>query len=230
MDLVRELDLMFFVALCTVTSFIAVTTHYLMQKQKLGDALVQLNTKTWVLFWFCHVVSYTLGLISRLYLSEYENAAQLVDTISMNAIMIGVTIKVYYVEKLIEPIKRHYFTFFNLFAIVFIFVTWETVKSSEPIILIVFLLQALGFVVLPFMYLYIAMKSEGLIRKNAIFALVGLLIIELSLSFQAHNVVVVIPNYIEDFIAIFRFPPQILNPILVIVGTLLVYKSYSHNF
>lgn len=227
MDIVRELDLMFFVALCTVTGFVATTTYLLMKQQKIDDTMVKLNTQTWIYFWVFHLLSYVLGLVSRLYLYETPELARLVDTMSMNVIMIGITIKVFYVEKLLDQMKKHYFTWFNICAIIYTIAMWRIMKTSTPAIIIGFIFQALGFAVLPLMYLYLAFQSSGRIRKNALFALVGLLIIEFSLSFQVHNIVVVFPTYVEDFMAIFGFPPQTLNPIFVIGGTILVYKSYS---
>ncbi|MBD3352431.1 MAG: hypothetical protein GF364_13165 [Candidatus Lokiarchaeota archaeon] len=230
MDVVREIDLMLWVSSITFTSFLAYTVQYKIHRKRIEDEVVYKNIQTWIYFFICKAIGNTFGIINRLYLGETPNLKVLFDMISIGFDLSAITIKVNYLEKTLKLFERPYLTYFNIITIIITFITGEALKSNEVVMIIVFILQVVGFLFLPLMYLYMIFHSKGPIRRNAIFILAGLLILEIGLSIQAHNLTVIWPDLPATFQEITGISYLYTTPIEIMVGNFLIYKGFIDSF
>lgn len=227
MDIIRELDLIFFVAMVNVELFIAIVTAYRLRLSKNNDPLFNSNIKSWVWFFYFLAFANIVGIVSRNYLFEYEDLKNFTDALSIAFNYLAITMKVFHIEKVLNPFKHYYFTYFNMIVIISTMATWNWIKSSIPVMVLQIIIQIIGFFMLPFMYLKVGIGSKGIIRRNALFVVVGIVLLEMALTAQAHNIELIFPGFTSDFFILFGFPFQIINPSVVIFCIFLIYKSYS---
>lgn len=234
MDIVRELDLMFWTASITITLFLGIFTQMKLSYQKLDDEILTGHIKTWAYFFFFTAAGNTFGLLNRLIILQLPsvdpNLPIIIDQISITLDLTAIMIKVNYIERIMKFFKRPYLTYYNFAEIIFGWVLWGQNKEPGPIPIIYLALNALAFLMLPLIHIYIATKTSGNLRWNALKIAVGLVILELALSFQAHNVELVFPNFSADWIAMMWFPFQIVTPCIVVLCFFLIYRGYSKQF
>lgn len=229
MDIIRELDLMFFVAMINVELFIAIVTRYRLSLSRNDDTVFNSNIKSWVKFFYYLSIANILGILSRNYLFDYQNLKLFIDALSVAINYLAITMKVYHIEKVLKPYKRMYFTYLDIFVIFLTIATWKWIKFSLTIMVFQIIIQLIGFFILPFMYLKVAYNSQGIIRRNALFVVIGIILLEMALTTQAHNIELIYPGFIIDFFTRFGFPFQVINPSIVIFCIFLIYKSYSQD-
>lgn len=229
MDIIRELDLIFFVAMINVELFIAIVTNYRLKISKNNDIVLYSNIKSWVKFYYCLAIANILGILSRNYLFEYDDLKSFTDALSIAFNYVAITMKVFHIEKVLKPFKRKYFTIFNVLVIFSTVATWNWIKDSLLVMILQIIIQMVGFSLLPLMYLKVGIGSQGVIRRNALFVVIGIILLEIALTTQAHNIELIFPGFTIDFFTRFGFPFQVINPSVVIFCIFLIYKSYSED-
>jgi hypothetical protein len=229
MDMPREIDLMFFVAMINVEVFIAIISNYRLKHTKTKDQGIKSNIKSWVLFLYFLALANTLGVISRLYLTDFESLKRFFDSLSIASNFAAVTFKVNNIEKVLKPFKHLYFTYIDIFIIVLTISAWNILKDNISITIFVIIIGIIGFLILPYMYLKVAIKSTGIMRRFALYVVFGVIVLEFTLTLQAHNIELIFPGYTLAFFERFGFPPQIINPLIIIGCLSLIYQSYANT-
>jgi len=234
MYIVRELDLMFWVGSIAITLFLGVFTQMKLHYQKTDDEILNGHIRTWSYFFFFTAAGNAFGLLNRLIILELPsvdpNLPIIIDQISITLDLTAIAIKIYYIEKIMKFFKRPYLTYYNIAEIIFGWVLWGQNKEPGPIPIIYLALNALAFLMLPLIHIYIAKKTSGTLRWNALKIAIGLIVLELALSLQAHNLALVFPNFSADWIAMMGFPFQIISPTIVWLCAFLIYRGYSNQF
>jgi hypothetical protein len=229
MDMPREIDLMFFVAMINVEVFVAIITNYRLKHTKNKDQGIKSNIKSWVWFLYFLALANTFGVISRFYLSDFESLKNFFNSLSIASNFLAVTFKVNNIEKVLKPFKHLYFTYIDIFIIILTISTWSVLRDNISIALFIIIVGIIGFLILPYMYLKVAIKSTGVMRKYALYVVIGVIVLEFALTLQAHNIELIFPGYTLTFFERFGFPPQIINPCFVIACVGLIYESYTNS-
>ncbi|MHA1339099.1 MAG: hypothetical protein ACTSRZ_04915 [Promethearchaeota archaeon] len=226
-DLIRDIDMILWTTSISIMAFLGASTLYRLKYLKIEEKAVFYNILTWALFYLFTATGNTIGLLNRLWAWDIPELRAFLDLLSILFDFGGVAIKISNVENTLKIFKKRVFTFYNIFVMIFIIATWKILKSIPQIALTLLILQIIGFSILPLLYFYIFIKSRGPVRINALFILTGFIGLELALTAQAHNLVIIWLDFPTQFQSIFGIPYLWTTPIEIIVFTLLIYRGYK---
>jgi hypothetical protein len=189
-----------------------------------------LNLITWgILFLLMGIAHILKILISFASISE-SGSVDLENFLGKSGIIlifIAFLIKIIYLERVInkqEIYKGYYFSIiFSIVIIAIAIIDLEALLAIGALQYIVLGLMALGYSILPFLYLYLAIKTVGETRKNALKVSIGILLFGLFSLFQADA----LEGYIGDsFFDVIIEITYITGPIGVIISTVLILDSF----
>jgi hypothetical protein len=221
MDLVREVDLLFWTAANVLTAILAVTTIAKKFDKKLDPSQRKANL-VWGLYFTCMMIANTLNIVWRLYVFEIYGAdmAKFIERLSMIVLNIGWIILISYFDTTMKWFKRPYFLYLMIGLLIFNLLVGYTHGTIIEIIYAA--LTGIGFSLFPIIFLIIARRSEGIIRKNSYLIFLGSLIFGIAMTIQRQNVISFVPSVVE-FFDNFIFPFVILSPILIIISNVLMF-------
>ncbi len=190
-----------------------------------------LNLITWMLLFLLIGIAH-IGKIMISFASINEPGAQsLENTLGKSGIVlifIAFLIKIVYVERVInkqEFYKGYYFSIVFIFVILCIsFIDLETLFAVGILQYIFLILMAGGYSILPFLYLYLAIKTVGTTRKNALKVSVGITLFGIFSLFQADS--------LEGYFGLFPIFDTIIQltyitgPIGVVLSVILIFDSF----
>ncbi|NVM52350.1 MAG: hypothetical protein HWN66_01520, partial [Candidatus Helarchaeota archaeon] len=140
-------------------------------------------------------------------------------------------VRIFQIEKSLiklEWYKRHYFAaivFVTIFINIFVNPVYLKTPSAFQFIFLAIL--GLGYLVFPMIYYYVASKSTGDIRKNALKVFVGAGFIALGFLFRYQNLEGYIgANTLLNTLIEYLY---ITAPISLILGTLFIYDGFRRT-
>ncbi|NVM27535.1 MAG: hypothetical protein HWN65_01725 [Candidatus Helarchaeota archaeon] len=232
----ENLNITLMVCSTVLMLIIAILSFRLAGKKE--DALEKKNMRTWGYFFLLLIFATLLTLTWRylipgdlaLMLFGYElTVVNLVERTANAIVFIACFVRILEIEKSLirlEWYKRHYFSAI-VFVTIFIniFVDPNTLKEALSVTQLVFLaILGLGYMVFPMIYFYVARKSTGDIRTNAIKVFVGAGFIALGFLFRYHNLVgyLGMDPLLDGLIRYLA----ITAPISLILGTVFIFDGF----
>ena len=207
--------------------FIAMLSFKLAEfKEDKGDESEAKNLRIWGYFFVILALSQIANLIWRFAVSD----ALLIEILLRTAhtlFYVALFIRVLNIEKSLIELnwyKRYYFSAIVLISIIINIVTPTWVITEISLLqVILFAFVTLGFSVFPIIYFYVASKSSGTVRTNALKVSAGAVFLALGYLFNPQTLegYRVIPGlgYWIDWL-------YITAPVSIIIGALLIYDSY----
>ena len=190
-----------------------------------------LNLITWMLlFLFIGIAHIGKILISFVSINE-PGARSLENTLGKSGIIlifIAFLIKIVYIERVInkqEFYKGYYFSIIFIIVILCIaFIDLEALITIGVLQYIFLALMAGGYSILPVLYLYLAFKTVGATRKNALKVCIGITLFGIASFFQADTLEGYFGiNTILDYIIQLTY---ITGPIGVMISTVFIFDSF----
>ena len=196
------------------------------QKKKEAKMYVY-NLISWLIFILLICLS-NICTISFQYLAINITLARLIERIAVILIYIALFIKVVYLEQALNKLKFYRGFFFSIVSfitiIIFLFVGPTTYKelSNAQLLMFLLIMSAIPYLFLPILYLYLAIKTAGKNRTDALKIFFGILLLSSGLLFQPLNLVIFMGgSEILDIIE----ATYIISPVLLIISTLLIFDS-----
>jgi len=189
------------------------------------------NLITWALFFLLMGIGHLLKIIVSLHSINgtiLESLESLLEKIDLIIIFSAFLIKIIYLEHVIVKMnltKRYFFSiFFIIVIILMIFIDYDAITETGLIQVVFLSLFVIGYSILPFLYLYLAIKTSGINRINAFKVSIGTLLFGLFSLLQVDNL---IGYYGEsNFLNIWIETLYITGPLGVIIGSLLIFDSF----
>lgn len=185
------------------------------------------NILTWTIFLLSIAIANTLNIIWRFVIVDTEIAAS-VDFISRILVHLAILTKIINIERGINHsdfYRGYYFTILYIISIIYGIIISPFITDVGIAQIIYLVISLIGFIVFPGIFLYIALKSSGTARRNALYVVIGAILLGAGLLFQPRNIAeyfVADPNF-ELIIISFT----ILSPLAITLGILLIYLSYK---
>ena len=190
-----------------------------------------LNLITWMLLFLLIAIAH-IGKIMISFASISDPGAEsLENTLGKSGIIlifIAFLIKIVYVERVINKQELYNSYYFSIiFAIVIIciaLVDLEALFTIGPLQFIILGLMVGGYSILPLLYLYLAIKTVGETRKNALKVSIGIFLFGISSLIQADT--------LEGYFGLSPFLDTIIEltyitgPIGVMISIILIYDSF----
>lgn len=190
------------------------------------------NIITWGFFFLMQGIASTLNVTWRFLIIDAE-IAYLINGISIYVVFIGYLIKVMNVEKAMKQANlldsRYGFTLINLIIIMVLIILNPNFITQEagPGQITLVVLSIISYSILPAIFIYLGVKSDGDIKRNCYFVSMGLILIFLGTFFQPQSIEHFIlnwPNY--EMLTLLAF---VLTPFGLIIGTLIIIFAYIKN-
>ena len=194
-----------------------------------ADEAQQRTFNIWSYFFILLAISNILILIWRFAIPESN--AILIDIIerSSNVLFyLACFIKVYDIEKSLirsDWYHHHYFSTISIIAILInAAVPPAFLKAISAYQLAFLILVTISFAVFPIIYLYVALKSSGKIRRGALKVCVGAMFLALGYLFRPEN----LEGYrgLSPGLNTLIDSLYITAPIAIIIAVLLIYHSF----
>ncbi len=210
--------------------FAIFTLYKIKFKQKEISSLQRTNAITWAIAFILLVVSNVLMLIWKYAIGDFFIAG-IVDTTVVSLVNTAIVIKIIHIEYSInkyEFYKGYYFTVIVICLFAFTMIFTPSILREIGIFQIIYLILFLGGIsIFPLMFLYLAIRLKGKESLMALRIVLGAACIGVGFVLQPQNIKSyhnIISNF-ELIMIIFT----ILCPILVILGTLLIFSTYKAN-
>jgi hypothetical protein len=226
------IDLSLWIVSVVITFFLSIYTigKFISKKDEM-EKYQKENIFTWIIFLVFLSAGNTCNILWRFVIPE-KVIYELVDSISIILVSSGTLIKILNIERAMKRsqiFSGHYFSITMLISIIYVAIIYPFIREEVGIIQISYvILAAVGYIVFPGIFAYLALKSTGNARRKALIVVIGALIIGGGLLFQPQNVETFFssdPNY--DII-ITEY--TILCPIMITIGAFLIFISYRKSF
>ena len=191
------------------------------------------NLQTWFLFFqlilIANVLVFSMLIISIVSGEIPTEILKLVEKSVMLLLYTAVFVKILYLEYVLHVLRIYKGYFFSIIVgiviIILIFVPIKTLREPSPLQYIFLGLIILGYGLLPILYFYLAIKSTGDARKNALLISSAMVLRGIGALMQPSN----ISAYygINDLIDLFINTTYITGPILLIISSILIYISFK---
>ena len=197
-----------------------------------ASELQKRNGFTWAIAFMFLGISNILNVLWRYAISEqfFIVATETIAVFCVNCALLLKIIHTEYQLKSYQMTKRYYFSFvalgLTLFTTIF---TPELIRNNEGFAIVYLILLTAGASIFPIIFLYLAIKLEGSERKMAVKILIGTFLLLLGLLFQPHNV--------GPYLTIMGLPVDqwvldvllISSPVVMSIGMLIIYMSYTKS-
>ncbi len=191
--------------------------------------LQKVNVFTWAITFALWGTSNILNIIWRYAVNDVALSSA-VDNVSVLFVNIGVLFKIFSTEYSINRYgfyKSYYCTpaLIGLAAFTFL-VSPEILRTIGPLQVIYLVLLVVGVSIVPLLFLYIAIKLKADERKMSLRILIGYAFLFVGLLFQPHNTI--------NYTIALSMPEVLANafliicPILISLGIIIMFKSYSN--
>ncbi|MHA1274554.1 MAG: hypothetical protein ACTSQP_05370 [Promethearchaeota archaeon] len=187
----------------------------------------RVNIYTWIIFLMLIACANILTTIIQFYTSN-QAISGILERISIVLIYTAIFAKVIYIENSLnrlEYYRGHYFTIISIITIlVFIFVDPEFLKKISPLQIILIFLIFIDYSLMPVLYFYLALKTTGQSRKDALKISAGSVFIGLGLLFRPLN--------LQGYYGITQLLDALINytnitaPISIIIGFILIFNGF----
>jgi len=189
------------------------------------------NLITWALFFLLMGIGHLLKIINSINSIDgtfSESLESTLEKIDLLFIFSAFLIKIIYLEHVIITMdvrKRYFFSILVLLVIIItIFIDFDAITEAGLIQAVFLILSTIGYSILPFLYLYLAIKTSGVNRKNAFKVSTGALFFLIFSLLQVDNAV---GYYGEsDILNQIIESMYIIGPSGVIIGSLLILDSF----
>jgi hypothetical protein len=211
--------------------FFAIITIYRIKfKPKEISPLQKSNANTWAASFLLLVVSNIL-MLSWKYLIDDVFTAAVIDNIIVSLVNIAIIIKIIHIEYSInryEFYKGYYFTVAIIALFTFTMLLTPSAIRELGIFQVIYLILFLGSVsIFPLIFFYLAIRLKGSERLMALRIVLGAALLGVGYVLQPQN----IENYyslLANFEVLYNFF-LIFSPIFVILGTCIIFSSFSSN-
>jgi len=222
--MIRDIDIMLWIIgnVFTLINIIITLRRFFNKKFENSQRISNL---IWSLYFLFMLSANILSILWRRFILEIYGVelAKLLENISMIFLNCGWLILVGYFDIKRSEKKRPYF--FIILIIIFPFSILINFHLGQIIEILYFIAVAIGFSIVPILFIKIARHSEGIIRKNS-FRLSGALItFGIGLLIQQQNVEPFVPQVIYFFDNVIKFPYLFLSPILISISMIIFYIS-----
>jgi hypothetical protein len=229
-EIVRELDIVFWTVANVSTLFNLIFCASRMINKKVENSMRKANF-VFFLYFFFMLTANILGVVWRLYILEIHGPefAGLLEDISLIMLNCGWLCMIAYLDLRMRLLKHPYFLFVMIGILPLSFIV--RFHTATPLEYVYFILVVLGFSLSPLLYFMIALKSEGVLKLNALRLGHGALFFGLGLLIQKQNIEPFLPEVVNFFDLTLHIPYIIIPPILIFTSMVLywlgIYNLYG---
>jgi hypothetical protein len=186
------------------------------------------NIITWIFYFIFIGIANTMNIFHSFFIED-QYIVDLIDGMSNYFIYASWLVKVFPIERLLKrhnTLNTHYlFTFCYVILIIFAFaVNPINIVKDEVYITIFLILSNVAKAIFIGVYLYLAIKTLGTVRRNALKVAAGVLILDLGMTLQPVSLTAIFP----DLIAIIPYL-SIVGTLTVVFAMLLLFDSYRKS-
>lgn len=184
------------------------------------------NLLTWFLFILLVAIS-NICTISFQYFIKDEEIARIIERIAVITINTGFFFKIIFAEYALRKMEFYKGYFFTVFAtinlIIFVSIPPTTYKSIMFLVYFLLIWVLLLYSFLPILYFYLAYKTTGENRADAIKIAFGVLFLSGGLLAQPINLYIF--SGLSEIFDLLILATYIISPTLLIISTLLIFEG-----